>query len=95
MSKTEQICQYLKKSNFARIWLISVNKAARLRTRLVFKTVAGNKEHEFIGQNQNGDFVKFYWPSQKTKTLRIYSSKVHIFHYAPREGVMHLFDQNW
>ena len=40
-----------KKVNFAMIWLISVNKVSRLRTRLVFKTVAGNKEHEFIGQN--------------------------------------------
>ena len=40
----------LKKINFARIWLISVNKVPRLRTRLVFKTVAGNKEHKSIGQ---------------------------------------------
>ena len=48
-----------KKRYFARIWLISVNKVPRLRTRQVFKTVAGNKEHKFIGQKQNGDFVKF------------------------------------
>ena len=39
-----------KKLNFARILLISVNKVPKLRTRLVFKTVAGNKEHKFIGQ---------------------------------------------
>ena len=40
----------LKKIKFARIWLILVNKVLRLRTSLVFKTEAGNKEHEFIGQ---------------------------------------------
>ena len=38
--------------NFARTWLISVNKVPRMRTRLVFKTVAGNKEHKFIGQSK-------------------------------------------
>ena len=48
-----------KKINFARIWLISVNKVPRLRARLVFKIVAGNKEHIVIGQKLNGDFIKF------------------------------------
>ena len=38
-----------KKINCARICLISANKFPRLRTRLEFKTEAGNKEHEFIG----------------------------------------------
>ena len=33
-----------EKINFDSIWLISVNKVPRLRTRLVFKTVVGNKE---------------------------------------------------
>ena len=44
-----------------------MNKVPRLRTRLVFKTLAGNKEHIVIGQKLNGDFVKFSGPLKKHK----------------------------
>ena len=58
MSKKYQtnlaVCK--KEINFARVWLISVNKVPRLRTRLVFKTAARNKEHKFIGLLQNTNF---------------------------------------
>ena len=49
-----------------------MNKVPILRTRKVFKTVAGNKEHEFIGQKQNGDFVKFSGLLKKTQTLKTF-----------------------
>ena len=39
------------------------------KQRLEFKTVAGNKEHKFIGQKLGEDFAKFLWPSQNIWTL--------------------------
>ena len=74
MSKKDRtnLSVFKKKINFARIWLISVNKGPRLRTRQVFKTVVRNKEHEFIGQKQKGDFVKFSGLLRKTQTLKTF-----------------------
>ena len=43
-----------------------------LRTRKVFKTVAGNKGYEFIGQKQTGDFVIFSGLLKKTQTLKTF-----------------------
>ena len=40
------------------------------KQRLEFKTVAGNKEHKFIGQKLGEDFAKFLWPSQNIWILQ-------------------------
>ena len=64
--RQNKVVSIKKRVNFARIWLISVNKVPRLRTRhnlLKIQNWVGNTEKLIIGQKYNEDFANLMWSS--------------------------------